>query len=138
MAFPTNAQQTKAHLNLLFSMLLAAILAIPLMLTAPVSTGTASEAVLQSHIEGTYAVNGKNPDGSRYQGRVTITLKNKTAFFHWKIKGDDFYGQGQMIDGRLVVDWGQNDPVIYLLNSDGTLHGTWDAGRASETLQKLN
>ena len=134
MAFPTRAQQNRANPNLLFSMLLAAVLAMPLMMTVPVSAVTASEAVLQSHIEGTYAVKGNNPDGSRYQGRVTITLKNNTAFFHWEIKGEDFYGQGQMVDGRLVVDWGQTDPVIYLLDPDGTLHGTWDAGRASETL----
>jgi len=34
----------------------------------------------------------------------------------------------------LTVDWGANAPVIYVINADGTLYGTWAKGKALELL----
>lgn len=89
-------------------------------------------------IEGKYAVQGLNPDGTRYSGSVTITVKDGTAFFRWDIAGQTFHGQGPLTGNTLIIDWGQKDPVVYQINADGTLTGSWAAGRASETLRRLN
>ena len=80
---------------------------------------------------------GLNPNGTRYQGRVEITIKDGTAFFRWDIAGQKFHGQGPINGSQLIIDWGEEDPVIYRINQDGTLFGTWAAGRASETLSPL-
>jgi hypothetical protein len=32
------------------------------------------------------------------------------------------------------VNWGQSAPVIYRVEDDGTLRGTWSNGRATEDL----
>jgi len=98
----------------------------------------APKAVYLPQIEGVYSVQGLNPNGTRYQGRVTITVKDDTAFFRWEIAGDSFHGQGPLTGTTLVIDWGEDDPVIYRINADGTLDGTWANGRASETLRRIN
>ncbi|GAB4538521.1 MAG: hypothetical protein Tsb0019_39420 [Roseibium sp.] len=98
----------------------------------------APKAVYLPQIEGVYSVEGLNPNGSRYVGRVTITVKNDTAFFRWEIAGDSFHGQGPLTGTTLIIDWGEDDPVIYRINADGTLFGTWANGRASETLRPIN
>lgn len=98
----------------------------------------APKAVVVPQIEGAYSVQGLNPDGTRYEGGVTITVKDSTAFFRWTIAGRTFHGQGPLAGNRLVIDWGGADPVFYKINADGTLSGTWAAGKASETLRPLN
>ena len=38
-------------------------------------------------------------------------------------------------DGHLlIVDWGDETPIIYVVMADGELHGTWADGRALEKL----
>ena len=46
----------------------------------------------------------------------------------------DFEGRGTLRGSALTVNWGQQYPVIYIVGSDGVLHGTWDNGRATEVL----
>ncbi|MDJ0931064.1 hypothetical protein [Breoghania sp.] len=56
------------------------------------------------------------------------------AHFRWDIAGQIYRGTGRLNGNVLTVDWGLADPVIYIVNDDGTLSGTWDRGRASERL----
>ncbi|WP_289035570.1 hypothetical protein [uncultured Roseibium sp.] len=88
-------------------------------------------------LEGTYSVDGRNPNGSPYEGRVYITAKNGVAFFRWEISGQTFHGQGSMAGAVLTIDWGESQPVIYQVNADGTLDGTWSGGKASERLVRI-
>ncbi|WP_305984808.1 hypothetical protein [Roseibium sp. MMSF_3544] len=92
-------------------------------------------AVLQQQIEGTYDSVGRNPDGSRYEGVARIEVRDGTVYMVWNIAGETFSGQGSRNGNTLVIDWGQQDPVIYTIEPDGTLQGTWAAGKAAETLR---
>ena len=52
----------------------------------------------------------------------------------WRVGRETYTGEGR-IDGRvLTVDWGAEDPIVYVLMPDGELHGTWADGRALEKL----
>lgn len=113
------------------------VLALPMVATLTTPVPAAPKAVYAPQIEGAYAVQGLNPNGTRYQGRVTIKVKDNTAFFRWDIAGQTFHGQGPLTGNTLVIDWGEDDPVIYQVNGDGSLFGTWAGGRASETLQPI-
>lgn len=95
------------------------------------------KAVYIESLEGTYSVEGYNTNGSRYTGRVYITVKNGVAFFRWEIANDTYHGQGTLNGSVLTIDWGAADPVIYQVNPDGSLDGTWDRGRASERLVRI-
>ncbi|WP_417668440.1 hypothetical protein [Roseibium sp.] len=88
-------------------------------------------------LEGTYSVDGRNPNGTRYTGRVYLTAKSGVAFFRWEISGQTFHGQGGMAGSVLTIDWGESEPVIYRVNADGTLDGTWAGGKASERLVRI-
>jgi len=112
-------------------------LAMPVVSILAMPATAAPKAVYAPQIEGAYNVQGLNPSGTRYQGRVTIAVKDTTAFFRWEIAGDTFHGQGPLTGTTLVIDWGEADPVIYQINADGSLNGTWAGGRASETLQPI-
>ena len=89
-----------------------------------------------SVLDGVYAVEGSNPNGSRYGGMARITGDSGTGGFalDWWIGTQRFSGSGQR-DGRwLRVDWGSNSPVIYTLTGEGTLDGVWADGSATELL----
>jgi hypothetical protein len=83
---------------------------------------------------GSYRVQGTNPNGSAYQGTLTIERSGSLYLLRWRIGQDIFQGQGTLNGSTLTVDWGQPDPVIYQVQHDGTLEGTWARGRARETL----
>lgn len=85
-------------------------------------------------LDGTYSVAGVNPNGSRYHGTVTISSDGDLYRFRWRIAGQTFRGQGKLNGRTLTIDWGQSSPVIYQVRDNGTLRGTWDDGRAGETL----
>ena len=89
-------------------------------------------------LAGQYDVDGRNPNGSQYDGRVEITVRDDVAYFRWDIGSQVFKGQGTLAGNVLTVDWGQADPVIYIVQDDGSLHGTWSNGRASERLTPRN
>lgn len=83
---------------------------------------------------GNYRVQGTNPNGSRYSGTLTLDRSGSLYLLHWKIGRDTFHGQGTLSGRTLTIDWGQPDPVIYQVMSDGTLDGTWAKGQGKETL----
>jgi hypothetical protein len=83
---------------------------------------------------GNYRVQGTNPNGSTYQGTLTIERSGPLYLVRWKIGQDIFAGQGTLSGSTLTVDWGQPDPVIYQVMNDGTLEGTWAKGQGKESL----
>jgi hypothetical protein len=86
-------------------------------------------------LPGTYRIEGVNANGSTYGGQVTITADGDVYNFHWRISnGDTYVGSGRLRGQIISVDWGQQYPVTYRVDDDGTLKGTWANGTASEDL----
>jgi hypothetical protein len=83
---------------------------------------------------GNYRVQGTNPNGSTYQGTLTIERSGPLYLVRWKIGKDTYAGQGTLSGSTLTVDWGQPDPVIYQVMNDGSLEGTWAKGGGKESL----
>ena len=104
-----------------------------------VFAGLAMPVMAQStgDISGVYNAEGRNPDGSRYTGKVTVQESVGGAVaFAWIVANQSYAGVGTR-DGRVVsVDWGADHPVVYVIMPDGALHGTWGDGRALERLTK--
>ncbi|MBI3395315.1 MAG: hypothetical protein HY042_05735 [Spirochaetia bacterium] len=93
--------------------------------------------LLAADISGDYTADGRNPDGSRYSGSVTITSVGGDDYeFVWHIGKETFTGSGRLQGDSITVNWGQPDPVIYKVLSDGTLMGLWAKGRGTETLRR--
>ena len=87
-------------------------------------------------LDGTYICSGTNPNGTGYRGTVVIRGNGGDNYrFTWLIAGSQtLSGVGTLNGNSIVVDWGQAYPVIYRVGADGVLRGTWDNGRATETL----
>lgn len=84
--------------------------------------------------EGSYRVDGKNADGTGYQGNVEITGQGKGYHLTWQVGSSSYEGDGKLAGNLLTVDWGSSTPVVYALKPDGSLAGLWDAGKGEETL----
>lgn len=85
-------------------------------------------------ISGAYRAEGMNPDGTTYSGTVQIADQGGIVAINWQIGSSNYSGRG-IRDGRvLTVDWGDDAPVIYVVMSNGQLHGTWNNGTALERL----
>ncbi len=97
--------------------------------------GDVVEAFLNT-LPADFAVAGTNPDGSTYAGTAQMSFNRQslTAAITWQVGADTFQGSGPLQDGQLIIDWGQDTPVIYSVNADMSLSGTWAGGRATETL----
>jgi hypothetical protein len=85
--------------------------------------------------EGTYNVAGRNPNGTRYAGVVSIARSGDRYHFNWRVGSSAYRGVGTIDGNVMVVDWGAATPVIYSVMADGSLRGLWDAGRAEEILR---
>ena len=85
-------------------------------------------------LSGGYTANGRNPDGSAYKGTVQIVETDGTVAMTWVVAGSTYTGLGKVAGRVLEVDWNSNAPVVYVINSDGTLYGTWAKGTALELL----
>lgn len=102
--------------------------------TAGDGLGRDSGSVNLIGIDGDYLSMGMNPDGSTYEGTVAITQQGTAIEVSWTINGETNRGAG-LIDGRVVVvDWGDETPVVYVVMPNGALHGTWADGTALEKL----
>jgi hypothetical protein len=84
--------------------------------------------------EGTYKVEGKNADGSAYDGTVEVERKGKTYHLSWEVGSSAYEGTGKLAGNLLTVEWDSSTPVVYALGKDGSLTGLWDAGKGEETL----
>lgn len=100
------------------------------------ATATIAAPVIaqQSNISGIYRVEGRNPDGSTYDGRAVIGQQGSAVQINWTVGNTSYAGSG-IIEGQVVVvNWGQPAPVVYVLMANGALHGTWNDGTALERL----
>lgn len=126
-----------------------ALLAASLLCAAPATAGPLQPGVpavppgvteirdAAARLAGTYAVEGRNTDGSAYRGQVHVTVSGGTVYFRWEIGRDVYLGEGSLAGDILTIYWGQPDPVVYAVRPDGRLQGTWARGRASEVLTPL-
>ena len=87
---------------------------------------------MATDISGVYNIKGVNPNGSKYQGTLAIKKNFGVYFFSWSIAKQKFSGKGKLRGNKITVDWGAKDPVIYTVQSDGTLRGVWARGKATE------
>jgi hypothetical protein len=83
--------------------------------------------------QGRYRVSGKNPNGSRYSGQLTISHQGGRYALDWRVGSSAYKGTGTMTNNIPTVSWGSATPVIYALAADGTLKGLWEAGLGEET-----
>ncbi|MBZ9982462.1 MULTISPECIES: hypothetical protein [unclassified Mesorhizobium] len=101
---------------------------------AEASARTAGQTAATSQLEGTYSVQGTNPDGSRYAGACKVTKVGENRFrFEWSV-GNSYKGEGLLKGDILTVDWGSDAPVVYQVRPNGKLEGSWARGRATEVL----
>ena len=98
------------------------------------------------HISSSYKAAGKNADGSNYTGTVAIkSISDTTYTIEWKIDGGVTKGFGMrrndVLSATYMLD-GQPGLIIYQVQKDGTLIGTWaikgQSGNGSETLTPQN
>jgi hypothetical protein len=107
-----------------------------LALSLAATFGLALPASAQSRLSGTYGVQGRNPDGSAYSGTVRVTEQSGVVSMAWQVGSQTYTGTGTF-DGQIVrVNWGDSHPVVYVLMSDGSWHGTWSNGLALEKLSR--
>jgi hypothetical protein len=82
--------------------------------------------------QGRYRVAGKNPNGSSYNGWLTVTRRGEEFQFEWNVGGRGYRGSGTRDGNILKVDWGGNTPMVYALTADGHMVAMWSGGSALE------
>ena len=88
-------------------------------------------------LEGTHAVSGRNPDGSAYEGEVTVRVKDGLVLMQWKVGENEVFGTGVVAGMTLGVAL-QGGVAIYgaVPQAEGlSLVGLWSregSGEASE------
>ncbi len=91
-------------------------------------------AAQQNNISGSYRAEGRNPDGSSYSGTAVIGQQGNAVQINWAVGNQAYSGSGILNGQVVVVNWGQPDPVVYVVMQNGELHGTWAGGTALERL----
>ena len=76
-------------------------------------------------IEGSYAVKGKDSDGTNYQGKMKIVKTGETFQFEWEIRGATMKGVGIRVEDILFVALGDKDKGAY-----GVVAYTFNGSRA--------
>jgi hypothetical protein len=101
-----------------------------------VALGPAAPSALTRPLSltGVYRVEGRNPNGSGYRGMLTLNQDGDRFRLKWWIAGQAFNGTGQLAGKMLVVNWGDNTPVVYSYGGSDRLDGEWADGTAKETL----
>lgn len=87
--------------------------------------------------EGTYAVAGRNPNGTTYEGTVEMSRQGLKYTLVWQVGASSYRGVGELEGNILTVDWGDKTPVVYALGEDGRLSGLWAGGRGAEDLTRV-
>lgn len=122
--------------------MLRRIVIVPLMFGLLAYTAAADSA---SDLAGLYACNGKNPDGSSYQGIVKIVKQDGTFVVQW-FNESELVGVGLGIRSGdvLAVSYFSGLPgvVAYRIEDGNRLVGEWtvagaDGALFSETLTKM-
>lgn len=75
---------------------------------------------------GSYAMEGRNPDGSPYGGTVDIVQSGTLAILTWRIGENVFVGTGVASSRSIAAAYG---PIVVLFEKgdDGALTGVWTA-----------
>lgn len=94
-----------------------------------------------SKVEGTYRVEGTNPNGTKYRGTAIIKGGGARYTMTWTIAGQSYSGNGDLSGKNLTINWkdssGNGGVVFYTLMDSGVLKGVWANGKGSETLTPL-
>jgi hypothetical protein len=79
-----------------------------------------------SDLDGVYDIAGKNPQGGKYKGSLTVAKSGEGYSFDWDA-GNKFSGFGIKAGSFVAVGFGgrQCSFVGYDVQSDGTLEGKW-------------
>jgi hypothetical protein len=82
--------------------------------------------------EGSYAVEGHNPDGGTYSGGFDLREGPNGAWLvRWRVGTAQIVGLGLIQSGVLAVSFIANDQpgvAVYGVEPDGSLRGTWTSG----------
>lgn len=82
---------------------------------------------------GTYAVQGADATGTRYEGSATLTATGpETWRITWRVAGATSNGVGLMVKGMLVIGYiseRETGAAAYEVMPDGSLVGRWTQGR---------
>lgn len=102
------------------------------------SPAVASEGINPAGLEGVCRCRGRNPDGTNYQGTVTIRTKDGLVLIEWNINGKKSYGTG-LLQGT-VLGVGLDDGVaIYQIvpqPQGASLIGLWAVEGAKEACEE--
>lgn len=114
--------------------------------TAESGAGVGTEELTgAADLNGTYTiVSGKNPNGSTYSGKVSITPVGDTYSVHWSLNGGGGYSGAGIREGDLfIVGWGEAGKgagVVAYQKNGGSLVGKWaspgSGALGKETLRK--
>lgn len=82
---------------------------------------------------GTYAVQGADASGARYEGSATLTATGpETWRIIWRVAGSTANGVGLVVKNTLVIGYiseRELGAVAYEVMPDGSLVGRWTQGR---------
>jgi hypothetical protein len=98
----------------------------------------------QPDLVGVYHCDGKNPDGTAYQGFVEIAKVRETFRVKWTLEESSVLGVGIYSNGIFAVSYFGGAPAVAVYKIDGTkLVGEWTMGGIegavySETLTKTS
>lgn len=95
---------------------------------AVVAIAFASPAMAQS-VAGTYAYNGTDTDGSKYDGPGALVVKQAASGAYDVVwDGGSYLGVGQVTGNVFAVAAvadGKNSIMLFDINPDGSLSGKW-------------
>lgn len=106
--------------------------------------GSTAAQVPQPDLAGVYRCDGKNPDGSAYQGVVEISQVKETFRVRWTMDDGAIMGVGIYSGGVFAVSYFGGAPAVVVYKVDGEkLVGQWTMGGAEgamymETLTKTS
>jgi hypothetical protein len=116
------------------------------MLLGPVSQPTKGDET-PPDLAGKYRCEGRDFDGDKYSGEVTITKNGDTYLLEWdvtfeKAGGSKYAGVGLLTDNILSASWeGQTKAgvMVYRVAKNGELNGRWTIRGNKETrMEKLS
>lgn len=95
----------------------------------------ATSAAFGDVLIGRHKNRGTTPDGSSYSGKVDISIQGGVYFIRWYLTTGEIYdGRGKLEGDTLTIDWGDTTPVIYKVEPNGVLRGTWGGGKGTDTI----
>jgi hypothetical protein len=115
---------------------------IGVVVAALAAMGSTAAQAPNPDLAGVYRCDGKNPDGSAYQGVVEISRVKETFRVRWTMDDGAITGVGIYSGGVLAVSYFGDAPAVVVYKVDGDkLVGEWTMGGAEgavyvETLTK--